>query len=415
MGRNVVAHGTPDRSFAGLLDHLTGFSREGASGSDVGSEFGAIFRRTSKPDSEFMDGSLTNPRNSAPAMLPVTERKPGRAAPRTEATALSYEKALQIHGRRRSPPPPPVAGIAPATQSQQAAAPNREDTGAGARKVAPLAKAVADRLRVDAAPARSGVGSDLHSPRSTKPPVASATQVKAGNRQAPATPYIGAKAKFAPGVERKKAAGTSSVAAPSEKSAPRVPARAGEASGASKSRRKGKPPGKVHREVGEKAAAEMLRPEPSDDRAAQLDTLPRQIHPLKPIIEVMESAPPGNQLELLQAIGQLDQRRTIVSVRLTEREFACLRDRAEESGISVSAYMRSCVVDADQLRAQVKRALAEMRSLSAPDSSKPGLALAAAGHRTGGQSGWSAQGWFRKALRPLTFLFGPLFSVRRSA
>ena len=133
----------------------------------------------------------------------------------------------------------------------------------------------------------------------------------------------------------------------------------------------------------------------------------------------MDAASPGSHLELLQAFGQLDQRRTIVSVRLTEGEFACLRDRAEESGISVSAYMRSCVVDADQLRAQVKRALAEMRSLSASASSEPGAepgtALAASGRGAGDSSGWSTHSWFRLVLRPLGFLFGPLFPARRSA
>src|SRR5579859_5812213 len=58
----------------------------------------------------------------------------------------------------------------------------------------------------------------------------------------------------------------------------------------------------------------------------------------------------------------LEQRRTIVSVRLSSLESERLRLRAAESGISVSAYMRSCVLDADHLRAQVKRALEEMRA-----------------------------------------------------
>jgi hypothetical protein len=129
----------------------------------------------------------------------------------------------------------------------------------------------------------------------------------------------------------------------------------------------------------------------------------------------MEIEPRCGQLELLDPLSQLDQRRTIVSVRLTEGEFACLRDRAEESGISVSAYMRSCVVDAEQLRAQVKHALAEMRSLSAPPATGQIPALTVSGRGRENSGAWSSPGWFRLVMRPLTFLFGPLFPARRSA
>ncbi len=56
-----------------------------------------------------------------------------------------------------------------------------------------------------------------------------------------------------------------------------------------------------------------------------------------------------------------------VSVRLSPADAKMLRRRASESQLSVSDYMRSCVLEADQLRAQVKQALAEMR-MRAPDS-----------------------------------------------
>ena len=55
-------------------------------------------------------------------------------------------------------------------------------------------------------------------------------------------------------------------------------------------------------------------------------------------------------------------RRSVVSIRLNEDEMKLLRQRATESGISVSKYVRSCVVEAEQLRVQVKQAVAEMRS-----------------------------------------------------
>jgi len=63
------------------------------------------------------------------------------------------------------------------------------------------------------------------------------------------------------------------------------------------------------------------------------------------------------------AIQQLRvPRRDTVSVRLSENESDQLRQRAAESGLSVSAYMRSCVLEADHLRAQVKLALTELRA-----------------------------------------------------
>ena len=60
----------------------------------------------------------------------------------------------------------------------------------------------------------------------------------------------------------------------------------------------------------------------------------------------------------------LDQRCATISVRLSSSEVERLRSRAEESQMSISSYLRSCVLEADQLRAQVKQALAELRVLA---------------------------------------------------
>jgi hypothetical protein len=48
---------------------------------------------------------------------------------------------------------------------------------------------------------------------------------------------------------------------------------------------------------------------------------------------------------------------------LTDVELVRLKDRASESGISLSACMRSCILDADQLRAQVKQGAGRDASL----------------------------------------------------
>ncbi len=56
-----------------------------------------------------------------------------------------------------------------------------------------------------------------------------------------------------------------------------------------------------------------------------------------------------------------ERRAASVTIRLSTAECARLRQRAAEAGVTVSAYLRSCVMEADALRAQVKQALAEMR------------------------------------------------------
>jgi len=51
-----------------------------------------------------------------------------------------------------------------------------------------------------------------------------------------------------------------------------------------------------------------------------------------------------------------------ITIRLSEPECAQLRRRAAEAGLSVSAYLRSCTLEVESLRAQVKQTLSELRS-----------------------------------------------------
>jgi len=55
-------------------------------------------------------------------------------------------------------------------------------------------------------------------------------------------------------------------------------------------------------------------------------------------------------------------RATIVTLRLSHAESAKLHERATEAGLTVSAYMRSCVFEVESLRAQVRDALTQFRS-----------------------------------------------------
>jgi hypothetical protein len=73
-----------------------------------------------------------------------------------------------------------------------------------------------------------------------------------------------------------------------------------------------------------------------------------------------------------------------VTVRLTAEEHTQLQERAASADISASAYMRSCLVDAEALRAQVRQALEQFRAASGvpaettppaaqPPARRPGL------------------------------------------
>jgi len=59
-----------------------------------------------------------------------------------------------------------------------------------------------------------------------------------------------------------------------------------------------------------------------------------------------------------------DLRTASVTIRLSKAERAQMHQRAAEAGLTVSAYLRSCVLEADALRAQVKEALAELKTVS---------------------------------------------------
>jgi hypothetical protein len=55
-------------------------------------------------------------------------------------------------------------------------------------------------------------------------------------------------------------------------------------------------------------------------------------------------------------------KRASITVRLSATECAQLRQRANDAGLTVSGYLRSCTFEAEALRAQVKEALAELRT-----------------------------------------------------
>lgn len=69
---------------------------------------------------------------------------------------------------------------------------------------------------------------------------------------------------------------------------------------------------------------------------------------------------------------QKKRRTASITIRVSEAEQAQLHERAAAAKLSVSAYLRSCIFEAEALRAQVKEALAQMQSAGAERSQAPG-------------------------------------------
>jgi predicted DNA binding CopG/RHH family protein len=53
-----------------------------------------------------------------------------------------------------------------------------------------------------------------------------------------------------------------------------------------------------------------------------------------------------------------------VTIRLSQNELKLLHARAIESGLNISAYLRSCVFEVEDLRSQVKSTLLELRTVN---------------------------------------------------
>ena len=59
-----------------------------------------------------------------------------------------------------------------------------------------------------------------------------------------------------------------------------------------------------------------------------------------------------------------------ITIRLTSEEVAQLHERAAAAQLTISAYLRSCIFEAESLRAQVKEALSQIRTTACVEASK---------------------------------------------
>jgi hypothetical protein len=87
-----------------------------------------------------------------------------------------------------------------------------------------------------------------------------------------------------------------------------------------------------------------------------------------------EFAPPNSDLPPSSTAGQAhsatnpalseSRRGASVTLRMSHAECAQLHERAAAAGLTVSAYLRSCIFEVESLRAQVKDALSQLHAES---------------------------------------------------
>jgi hypothetical protein len=83
---------------------------------------------------------------------------------------------------------------------------------------------------------------------------------------------------------------------------------------------------------------------------------------------------PANATSAAPSLLEANLKRASITIRLSQAESAQLHQRAAESGLTVSAYLRSCTLEVENLRAQVKETLAQLRSATAsPAQQKPAV------------------------------------------
>lgn len=384
MPRTVSAHNSSQQSFsshenfAGLLDRLTQ-RVHGDTGTGKLSDDDLPPVRTPAFSSDAFRKQ---------AMVPVARLKPKTDRLRDEATELSYEKALRLHRRKD-----PDLGSAPEAESP-------------ASKLACDPPAQSPSLPMDAKPVRNsrskpaGVASPVASHSAESQP-ALASQNAPNRRSAAQYGKQGGEKRTIharPNLHKSKVADKAKISA-----------------GKTALRNVSLGDSEVTR-TGKVAAGKSAIPQTAKTASAGRRRHAPSVEPSR-MLSAKNAPVPELGLQISSKQTHLEHRHAIVSIRLNDAEFDRLKLRAAESGISVSAYMRSCVLDAEHLRSQVKEALNQMRaSLQAPlaperppaQLASPLPVLSSTQNRSGGA-------WSRLLSKSATFFLGPWFPYRHRA
>jgi len=119
----------------------------------------------------------------------------------------------------------------------------------------------------------------------------------------------------------------------------------------------------------EKTAAAKT-PQPKSRVARQKNHAPSRAQSPKPSPRKEEKARPAFREVLAEAVKPAEvlvkaqpvelSRQLAISIRLAPSERALIKTRAAEAGITASAYIRQCALEVEQLREQVRQAVAAM-------------------------------------------------------
>lgn len=368
MNRSVAANHSVDVTFAGLLEKLTLDNRPQMPGapSDSSTLFASSATAPLASTSSEVPTATIRQRHATP--VPLKETKGQQATHSNGCAELSYQKALQLH-RKHKPP----------TEVQDQ---------------------VVSAHRGIGIPAVSASRNEKNIPATRRAP-----RVQKGKSQGPSAEnrriLLAVQTEPAP----LKAVETVAVTHPF--------------------RTKRLPTSRPSSPVSATAKAQVVTPRKSNFSRGNTapvavsganKNIPRPVLTPKasPAIKSLrnrQSAGPQTRMQSLQHYDlpldrheKKEQRKSIVSLRVSVSELDKLKDRAQESGISVSAYMRLCVLDAEQLRSQVKQALAAMRSISTePGSHQLEAPASPDRNQPSFRSAWS-----RKLVRLATLLLKPV-------
>ena len=94
-------------------------------------------------------------------------------------------------------------------------------------------------------------------------------------------------------------------------------------------------------------------------------------HRRVPAVDPAQAPLPNEEAEIAASTplpGSKHRKTASITIRLTKAEEAQLHERAAAAQLSISAYLRSCIFEAESLRAQVKEAVSQMKAATTPEA-----------------------------------------------
>jgi len=352
MSRAVPTQDSSPESFARLLSRLTHTQASHAAVRDPALDPLAEDYAVSVSISENASAALNAARKRPLAPVRVSAQRANRTA--ADAGEISYERALRLHSRPRPAELPEL----PASEAQNTPPSHASRMHTEAKAISALRRAssrssqggVIDRSKPNIAQPAEGNPS-LGSLKADSPPkparaVATPDSARSARNRKPGARPSSDKKRTAP-----SAAPTVASRTPLPRKSRKVTPQALDTIQPSPSRPSATPASPLRTTTTSSSETRHSRA-----RSHEVRRVPVEIAPVP-------ASPPGSlELEVASRPLTLAHRQSIVSIRLNAIESEQLRLRAAESGISVSAYMRSCVLEAEHLRTQVKQALAELRA-----------------------------------------------------